>query len=191
MRGSWTETIHGTATFRRNPVLPPIAEEIIQVPYDFVSGSVTWSVSGSQNDPMSGCTATFSGSGTDAVVPSDTLSNTKLAVEDVSPRPTAPSPEPKPYYYAIAASGDPFAVPTYTVTHGGACAGTPPSPESIVVVYLDIGVFGDFVGIAPDRIPFIQKSVDITLLADHSTLVDPSFSAFAFDDTWSFVGTDG
>ncbi|MDQ1702105.1 MAG: hypothetical protein QOF57_1357, partial [Frankiaceae bacterium] len=55
MRGSWTETIHGTATFRRNPVLPPIAEEIIQVPYDFVSGSVTWSVSGSQNDPMSGC----------------------------------------------------------------------------------------------------------------------------------------
>ena len=190
-RGSWTETIHGTATFRRNPVLPPIAEEIIQVPYDFVSGSVTWSVSGYFDDPISGCTAAYSGSGTDAIVPQDTLSNTKMGVEDVSPRPTAPQPEPEPYYYAIAAEGDPFNAPKYTVVHGGNCSTTPPSMESIVQVYLDIGVFGDFTGLAPDRIPFIQKSANLTLLAGHSTLVDPSFSTFGFDDTWSFVGTDG
>ena len=46
-RPGMVETIDGTATFVRNPLIPPEAEAIIAIPYDVESSAITWSVSGS------------------------------------------------------------------------------------------------------------------------------------------------
>ncbi len=180
----YTETINGTATFHRNAILPPIADEIIQVPYDLVSGSVRWTVTGGTT--VGSCTTTYLGSGTDTVDQPDALSNTFFGLEDVSPRITVP--EPRPYYYAIVATGGRLAPPQYTITPGPGCA-QPVTHEDIVVFYLDIGVNGDFTSLAPDQIPRIEKSASAGLLAGSRTHAPDFFPPFVVTDSWRFVGS--
>jgi hypothetical protein len=101
-RGSWTETIRGTATFVRNPLFPPEADAMSQVPYDVQTSGVTWSVSGTQGAGTA-CPITFSGTGTDTPTTDHTGTNTDPGLENVSGRADAPHPEPKPFYFSIRA----------------------------------------------------------------------------------------
>jgi hypothetical protein len=181
-RGSWTETIHGTATYVRDPSFPPEADTESQVPYDVQTSTVNWTVSGSQ-DPGTGCLNNFSGSGTDTPTTNHTGTNTDLGLENVSHREGAPDPEPKPYYYSIRAGIDPSTDPEYDVTdcHGNG------SKESVVLPYLEIGHPGPFMpNTPPDE---IVKSDDDRLLEGHRSVTDPS-SGDLIDDTWSFKGSD-
>jgi hypothetical protein len=175
-RGSWTETIHGTATYVRNPIFPPEADATSQVPYDLQTGSVTWTVTGTEG--TGNCVTTFSGTGTDTPAIAD------LGLENVSGRSYAPHPEPKPFYYSIRASADPGATPEYDLT------GCSTGKEGIVRDYLDIGHVGPFTpDTTQEEIDKIVKSDDPRLLAGHQVRPDPT-GVFTIDDTWSFTGSD-
>ena len=110
------ETIDGTATFVRNPLIPPEAEAIIAIPYDVQSSAIKWSVSGSHTE--AGCKTTYSGSGTDTAIP-NTFVDTGMTLQDVHANPAAPVPEPMPFYYSIRASSDPTDAPLFTITRSG------------------------------------------------------------------------
>ena len=115
-RTGMVETIDGTATFVRNPLIPPEAEAIIAIPYDIQSSVIKWSVSGSHSE--AGCTTTYSGSGTDTAIP-NTFVDTAMTLQDVHANPAAPVPEPMPFYYSIRASSDPTDAPLFTITRSG------------------------------------------------------------------------
>ncbi|HEY5144150.1 MAG TPA: hypothetical protein VII98_11690 [Solirubrobacteraceae bacterium] len=175
----WKETIQGTATFTRNPILG-VSEGLIPVPYDFAGGSVTWSVSGSGGGGS--CTTTYSGSGNDAVSPPSATEETGFTLEDVS----AKGATSTPFHYSIRASGDPLMPPLFTITTtgGAGCAAT--SQEHIAVNFLNVGVIGDP---GPDTPPeLVETSGDVTLLEGHRVRSDPG--VLATDDTWSFKGSD-
>jgi hypothetical protein len=175
-RGSWTETIHGTATYVRNPLFPPEVDATSQVPYDLQNGSVTWTVSGTQDTGIM-CLNTFSGTGTDTPTIAD------LGLENVSGRPYAPHPEPKPFYYSIRADSDHVTAPEYDVTD---CHGVT-AKEGIVLPYLDIGHVGPF---TPTTLQDeVLKSEDPRLLEGHRVQLDPTMT-FTIDDSWSFRGSD-
>jgi hypothetical protein len=161
-----TETVNGTATYVRDPTFPPSLDGTTSIPYDVISGSVTWSVSGG------GC----SGSGTYGATENSALGTTQMTLEDVSANPAAPQPEPQPFYYSIQAAGDPLNAPTY------ACPG--PSGGSIDVSFLDVGYPNPFGAGAP--IDQIQKSGNINQLQGHATSNE---SGVPIDDTWSFTGS--
>jgi hypothetical protein len=175
------ETVQGSATFVRNPLIGPEAEAIIAIPYDVQSSTITWTVSGTHTDAS--CTTTYSGSGTDTATP-NTFVDTGLTLQNVSGNPGAPVPEPMPYYYSIRASSDPANAPRFTITRTGG-TGCNDSQESIIVNYLEVGVRADLSsGTPPGE---IVKSADITLLAGHRLTDDGSFPPS--DDTWSFRGS--
>ena len=116
-RGTWKETLHGTASYRRPSVFPLEAEQIIPIPYAIVSGSVNWDVTGFvQNGP---CVTTFSGSGTHGAMLNDALGATDLWLQDVTPWWTKPVPEPQPYYFSIRGNGDPLTAPLFDLDSVG------------------------------------------------------------------------
>ncbi len=180
-RGTWKETIEGTATFVRNPLFPPEVDGQTSVPYEVTSSSVTWTVSGST--PGS-CGFVFSGQGTDTPTSNSSFGiPTVMSLESVSGRTGAVDPEPKPYYYSLRASIDPGLVPQYDVTD--TCAGTTVK-EGLVLPYLDIGWPSPFDTDTPlDR---LLKSADPALLDGH--LLSDNGSGIMIEDTWSFSGSD-
>ena len=96
---TYTMTIDGTATFELDPFFPSSYGTFTSLPYDVVSGAVTWKVT------ADACSA----SGQAGV---DMTGATRLTLEDVTNNVAAPQPEPQPFYYAIRAHGvDPL--PTY------------------------------------------------------------------------------
>ena len=176
------QTIQGSATFVRNPLIPPEAEAIIAIPYDIQSSTITWTVTGSHTE--AGCTTTYSGSGTDTATP-NTFVDTGMTLQDVRGNPAAPVPEPMPFYYSIRASSDPADPPLFTITHSGGVGCNDVSQEPIIVDYLEIGVRAD---LSPTTPPGeILKSADINLLAGHRLTTDTGFPPA--DDTWSFRGS--
>jgi hypothetical protein len=178
----WTETAHGTAVYVRNPLFPQSVEGQTSIPYDVQSASVDWTVSGSHN-AGAGCTITFSGSGTAPAMENSALGVTGLTLEDVSNKPEAPKPEPKPYYYSIRASGDPLSAPQFDVIRTGCKESN--TQEPIGVNYLDVGFPNPFNSETPPE--EIQKSDNIRLLAGQ--LNTPEGSSPASEDTWSFTGS--
>jgi hypothetical protein len=186
LRGSWTETLHGTSSYRRPAIIPLEAEQIFPIPYSLVSASVAWTMSGFVLD--AGCTTSYSGSGIDTT---SIIGSSDLWLQDVNPWWTSPVPEPQPYYYSVRSNGDAVVAPMYdlTTTGGPSCGPTTITHEPIVVDFLDVGVRKDFIALTPDLVPEVQKSSKTTLLAGHIVHTDPSFAGFSFDDTWSFTGT--
>jgi len=135
------------------------------------------------------CTTTYSGHGTDGVAQPDALRTTGFGLEDVSTRPSAPNPEPSPYYYRISATGGRLVPPKYTLTPSGGMSCGTSSMEDIIVFYLDIGVNSDFVNIPADQIPLIEKSPSVTLLAGSRSRTIPGFEPLVFSDSWRFIGS--
>jgi hypothetical protein len=180
-RPGMVETINGTATFVRNPLIPPEAEATIAIPYDIQSSAITWTVTGSHTDAS--CTTTFSGAGTDTATP-NTFVDTGMTLQDVRGNPAAPVPEPMPYYYSLRASSDPSNAPLFTITRTGG-AGCTDSQEPIIVDYLELGVRADLSSGTP--LDEVEKSGDITLLAGHRAHTN---SGLVADDTWSFRGSN-
>ena len=181
-RTGMVETIDGTATFVRNPLIPPEAEAIIAIPYDIQSSVIKWSVSGSHTE--AGCTTTYSGSGTDTAIP-NTFVDTGMTLQDVHANPAAPVPEPMPFYYSIRASSDPTDAPLFTITRSGTAGCNDVSQEPIIVIYLEIGSRADLSSATPPG--EIVKSADINLLAGHRHTDDGT--GLPSDDTWSFRGS--
>jgi hypothetical protein len=181
-RPGMLETIDGTATFVRNPLIPPEAEAIIAIPYDIQSSTIKWSVSGSHTE--AGCKTTYSGSGTDTAIP-NTFVDTGMTLQDVHANPAAPVPEPMPFYYSIRASSDPSDAPLFTITRSGTTGCNDVTQEPIIVIYLEIGSRGDLSSETPPG--EIVKSADINLLAGHRHTDDGT--GLPSDDTWSFRGS--
>jgi hypothetical protein len=176
------QTIVGTATFVRNPLIPPEAEAIIAIPYDIQSSEIKWSVSGRHTE--AGCTTTYDGSGTDTAIP-NTFVDTGMTVQDVHANPAAPVPEPKPFYYSIRASSDPTDAPLFTIKRSGPSGCDEVSQEGIIVNYLELGNRADLSSDTPPG--EILKSADINLLAGHRHTDDGT--GLPSDDTWSFRGS--
>ncbi len=167
---AWTQTITGTATFVRNPLFPPVADDLIAVPYDLASGSVTWTVSGTDSSP--GCTTTYSGTGSLAL-PGDT--GTRLTLQVVSGT----------YYYSIRASSDPVDPPLYTIAHSGGPGCNDTHQEPIGVNYVDVGDPHD---LGPDTSPeLVQTSAAATLLAGHAVQTGTGYPPR--ESSWSFSGS--
>jgi hypothetical protein len=181
-RPGMVETIQGSATFVRNPLIPPEAEAIIAIPYDIQSSVIKWSVSGSHTE--AGCKTTYSGSGTDTAIP-NTFVDTAMTLQDVHANPAAPVPEPMPFYYSIRASSDPVNAPLFTITRTGTSGCNDVHDEPIIVNYLEIGSPRDLDAGTPAG--EILKSADITMLAGHRLTDDGGFPPS--DDTWSFRGS--
>jgi hypothetical protein len=183
-RPGWTETVHGTATFVRSSAFPPEAEGQTSIPYEVSTGSVDWTVSGSDTGTP-GCTITYSGSGTAPATENSSGGVTELTLEDVSTKPDAPKPEPKPYYYSIQASGDPGNAPLFDISYSPDCHEAD-AQEGIAVNYLNVGVSDPFNSqTPPDR---LEKSDNIHLLAGHRATDDGA--GVATDDNWSFTGSN-
>jgi hypothetical protein len=183
-RGSWTETIKGTATFVRNPVFPPEADAISQVPYLLESSSATWTVSGSQHVPPDNCLVTFTGQGSEPPTAggNSTSGTTDLGLENVNGHAGAPNPEPQPFYYSIDATVDP--VPTYRVTD---CHGNT-QDEGILQRYVEIGHHGVFDPDVPQS--QIAKTADPRLLEGHRSGTLDDSPDITYEDSWSFTGSD-
>lgn len=179
----WTETVHGTASYVRDPASPHVEAGQSYVDYTPQSGSVDWTVSGSSN-PSGQCLNTFSGSGT-AQATGDVPVTSQLTLEDVRNNPFGPNPEAQPYYYSIAATGDGANPPPYDDTHTPAgCASD--SQGATAVDYLGIGWPNNYGPNAPpDQ---VQKTSDPTQLQGHYTGPD-STGIFQVDTTWSFTGS--
>ncbi|MDX6640087.1 MAG: hypothetical protein QOF12_1098, partial [Solirubrobacteraceae bacterium] len=179
-RAGWTETVHGTAAFVRNPAFPVEAEGTSSVPYEAESVNITWSVSGSVSS--GGCTTTYSGNGSESSATDSGLAGSRLTLEDVTTNPYAPHPEPSPYYYSVRSSSQ--AEPTFhTSVTGAGCASD--TDEPIVVDYLHIGYASNYTAdTPPDQ---VQKSANITLLQGQRS--QPESNGPATDDSWSFTGS--
>ncbi len=163
---SFLETVHGTATYVHDPEFPSYLDGTTSIPYDVVSGSVTWAVT------AAGC----EGSGTDDATENSALGTTGMTIEDVRANPSVQQPEPQPFYYSLRASGDPLTAPTY---HCSA-----PSDEPIVVRFLEVGYPNP---IAPGYpAGQVQRSSSSNLLEGHTTSAEGGLS---FDDTWNFTGS--
>ena len=109
--GAWSEIIHGTATYVRDPLMPAIADELIAVPYDLASVAITWTVAGIST--QNGCTTTYSGGGP-ATAADNTFVGTRLTLQATGGK----------FYYSIRASSDPVDAPMYTITQSGGRAAT-------------------------------------------------------------------
>ena len=177
-RGSWKETVTGTISYIRSSVFPPEVDAISSVPYDLVSGQVTWTVEGSTS-----CSR-FSGSGGEPATNQTSFGTpTDLSLEKVTGHAGAPDPEPKPYYYAIRIGQDPLKAPLYNVID--TCGG-PTVTEGAVLPYLDVGYSGPLSPDAP--LDKIIKSDSANLLEGHLSRTDAS-NSFQIDDTWSLKGS--
>lgn len=180
-RPGWTETVHGTGAYVRNPAFPVEAEGTSSVPYEVENVNITWSVSGTMSSGP--CTTTYSGSGSESSATDSGLAGSRLTLEDVTTNPYAPHPEPSPYYYSVRSSSQ--SEPTFHIHVDGApgCASDTDSP--IVVDYLHIGYASNYTAdTPPDQ---VEKSADITLLQGQRS--QPEGSGPATDDSWSFTGS--
>jgi hypothetical protein len=178
-RGSWTETIHGSATYVRSPLFPPEADQTSQVVYTVQSSTVNWTVSGTQNAGAP-CPTQFSGSGTDTA--DETRSGDELGLENVSGRDGAPKPEPQPFYYSMRNTVEPSSNFEYDATD---CNGT--VKESVKDPWLSIGSPNPFTSSTLQS--DVEKSADPRLLEGHQVRQDDQ-QVFTIDDTWSFAGSD-
>jgi hypothetical protein len=182
-RPGWKETVHGTATYLRDPLFPQSVEGQTAIPYDVQSASVEWEVTGSGAGAGS-CTITYSGSGSAPAMENSALGATDLTLEDVSSKPGAPKPEPKPYYYSIRANGDPLNAPMFDVFYSPDCSESD-SQEPISVNYLEIGDPNPFSD--ETSLDQIQKSDELLLLS--GKLSTPEAGGPATEDSWSFSGS--
>jgi hypothetical protein len=182
-RPGWKETIHGTATYLRSPFFPESLEGQTSIPYEVLSASVEWEVTGTHFDGVE-CTITYSGSGTAPATENSALGHTEMSLEDVSGRPGAPSPEPEPFYYSIWANGDPLNPPMFDVSYSPGCHSADVQ-EPIVIFYLEIGESQPF---GPETsLEKVQKSADVHSLAGQ--LTTPDLGGLATEDSWSFTGS--
>ena len=182
-RPGWKETVHGTATYLRDPLFPQSVEGQTSIPYDVQSATVEWEVTGS-HDASKECKIEYSGSGSAPAMENSALGTTELTLEDVSNKPEAPKPEPKPYYYSIRANGDPLSPPMFDVIYSPGC-NTSNAQEPIAINYLEIGdpePFSDET--SPDQ---IRKSDNLLLLSGQ--LSTPESGGPATEDSWSFSGS--
>jgi hypothetical protein len=171
VRPGFVETIHGTATFVRTPLLPPIAESLIPIPYDLESATVTWTVTGSVSG--SGCTTTYSGTGTDVPADNDWV-GTGMTLQAVAGT----------YYYSLRASSSSLTPPLFDITiTGNGCTGH--TQEPVITNYIEIGSRADFSPNTPaDE---LETSSSITLLQGSNPNGNPGFPDSS--DTWSFKGS--
>jgi hypothetical protein len=169
-RGSWTQTAHGTATYELNASQSDQAHG----QYALTSNSVGWTVSGRQDYP-DGSSCTFDGSGTDSPAAKNP---TQLTLDNVTDDSRAPSPEPKPYYYAIWDYGDENAAPNYHVT----CGPGPPYDDTVSTLWLHAGHPAWYSGTQND----IQKSDKPERLEGHRARQSGQLT---IDEEWSFVGS--
>ena len=182
-RGTWKETLTGSASFLRNPVFPPEADAFSSVPYQLLSGTVAWEVTGEQS--FGSCSNSFTGSGSVAIVePPSSGSGTELDLEKVTGHAGAPDPEPEPYYYAIRVNGQ-QETPSYTVHQ--VC---PPNPETtgaeqLRLPYEDIGWANPLTADTPQS--EVEKSATADTLAGHRARFDPNDPSLFVEDTWSFT----
>jgi hypothetical protein len=187
-RAGWTETISGTAAYVRDPNYPQSVEGQVPIPYAIVSGSVSWTVSGSDTD-SGGCTRTYSGSGTDPTSPDRANGKTTLSLENVSGKSYAPNPEPQPFYYSIHASDD--TPDPFTIHYSGSCSANPDDNSNANYIDdLEIGYAGNAADAPPDQ---VQKSATSTQLARSHFVHDDHYSdgsvAAHYDDSWNFTGS--
>ena len=149
--------------------------------YNVQSASVDWTVSGSV-DVGGGCVITYSGSGS-AQATNDIPVTSQVTIEDVRTNPFAPSPEPQPYYYSIAATGDGADPPPYN-THSSCSPGD--FSGATAVTYLGIGSPGPYSSTTPPE--RVEKTGNLTQLAGHYTGPD-STAIYQVDSTWTFTGS--
>ena len=182
LRPGWRQTVQGAATFVRNPLFGSELDGQTSIPFEVESASVTWTVSGS-NPAGPGCTATYSGSGTDSWTPA--WDGTAMTLHDVRDNPRAPKPEPTPFYYSIRATGAYGDEHQFTISYSGSCDSTS-YQENINPDYLEIGHPGEFdEETDPDR---FEKSASETLLEGRR--VRPEGAGHATDDSWHFTGSE-
>jgi hypothetical protein len=170
-RDGYVQTIHGTATFVRNPLIPAAAEGLIAIPYDLASSTITWTVTGSRFS--SPCTTIFSGTGTDTAT-ENTFVGSGMTLQAVGGT----------YYYSLRASSYPIDAPLFDINvTGNGC--TSHTQEPIIVNYLEIGSRSDFDPNTPaDE---LETSSSITLLEGSNPNGTPGFPDST--DTWSFKGS--
>jgi hypothetical protein len=187
-RGSWQETIHGTASFVRPSydLFPQFLDSQTEIPYQVTSAHVTWTVAGSSG--LNGC-VTYNGGGTETPAASNpSVGDTNLGIEDVSGR--TPSPEPKPFYYSINATGSGDQNPDPNRAYDVVNHCDPQNPytatDYVSPIYLHIGYATTYPNAPPDQ---IVKSPDATPLAGHSLQSGANPGDIAIDDTWSFAGS--
>jgi hypothetical protein len=179
----WTETVHGTATYVRDPASPHSEAGQTYVAYNVQNASADWTVSGSGN-PSGQCANNYSGSGT-AQATGDTPVMSLLTLEDVRTSPFAPSAEAQPYYYSIAATGDGANPPPFHDTHAPVnCAID--FDGATAVDYIGIGWQGNYDPTVP--LAVIQKTADDGQLQGHYTGPDAT-GIFQVDTTWTFTGS--
>jgi hypothetical protein len=148
-----------------------------------VSGTVSWTVSGSV--PSGSCTLTYSGSGSGPAKQNNADGTTEMSLEDVSGKADAPKPEPEPYYYSISSESDTSV--SFTRHYSGApgCSNND-STENLGPAEFEIGYQGNFsASTPPDQ---VQKSATTAKLAGQLTHDDPN-SGFHLNDSWSFTGS--
>jgi hypothetical protein len=183
-RGTWKETITGSASFLRNSVFPPEADAFSSVPYQLLSGTVSWEVTGEQITD-GGCSSTFSGSGSMAATDqTSTGGATELDLEKVTGHAGAPDPEPEPYYYAIRVSDDPQQTPEYTV-HFVCPQSDESGTEPLRLPYEDVGWPNPLTPDTPQS--EVEKSATPDTLAGHRGRFDTGDPNLFVDDTWSFT----
>ena len=170
--GAWSEVIHGTATYVRDPLMPAVADDLIAVPYNLASVAITWSVAGIMT--LNGCTIAYSGGGP-ATATDNTFVGTRLTLQATGGK----------FYYSIRASLDPVDAPTYTVTQSGGMGCNSSHEEPIVVNYLEIGDPHD---LGPDTQPdLVQTTAVATQLDGHRVQTGTGFPPS--ESTWSFTGS--
>jgi hypothetical protein len=187
-QGSWTETIHGSATYVRPSydLFPQFLDGSTQIPYQVSAVSVTWNVTGSSG--QNGC-ETYTGQGTETPVASNpSVGGGELGIEDVSGR--TPGPEPNPFYYSITATGPGDQIPdsnrAYTITNNCDPKNPYTSTDYVQPAYLHVGYATTYPNAPPDQ---IVKSADATVLAGHHYDPGASPGDITIDDTWSFKGS--
>jgi hypothetical protein len=188
----WTETVHGTASYVRDPASPHQADGELFVVYKVQSASVDWKVEGSGN-PSGQCLNTFSGFGTDQAT-FDPPVTAQLTLEDTRSSPYATGSAAQPFAYSIAANGDGANPPLYDDTH----TGTPPpgcggsgdgyvTQTGIYTDYLETGWPGNY-GLNQASDPPVQITSNATHLTGHYSGPDATHTLHVEED-WSFIGS--
>jgi hypothetical protein len=183
----WTETVHGTASYVRDPASPHLGEAQVYVVYKVQSASVDWKVEGSGN-PSGECLNTYTGSGTDQAT-FDPPVTAQVTLEDVRKSPYATGAEPQPFAYSVAANGDGANAPLYDDTH----TPTPPpgceyvSQTGIAFDYLEAGWPGNY-GLNSASDPPVQLTGDAAHLDGHYSGPDATNTLHVEED-WSFTGS--
>ena len=181
-----TETINGTAAYVRDASFPQSLDTQSSIPYYAVSGTGNWTVSGSDPNPSTGCTANYSGSGSMAIRSNTANGTAEMSLENVSNNSAAPQPEPQPYYYSIHATGDNTGYFTIKSSGSAQCSSGPDGGGQIETNFLEVGDDHPFSAITPPG--QVQKSASFKQLAGQLTHDDLS-TGLHVNDSWSFTGS--